>query len=690
MWRALFAIGKAPHKVRQGAGKDLTWAIIEKTLFRQKMMLMCALEKESIEDLNGRAVGFEKIGIEKAVLDRCTELPRIFKEDYDQSASSRKPVASDRVIGSMKSSEYISRTSTWEEARFGMMTPEPRTAECEFWLEVPRGANVYLCDRCASGNDATFYSNTTNPHSCLNCSANWSRDSAYGIGKDELFIMQQLGRVAGRLYDVYSKDAGWTSMKAKHDLRSFLVAATEVFKFSTDNKELKDLHKTISNLGTLRVPVYHFANRCRQGHCRRVGVIREVRTIDVQERYFYQMTYDGGNVAYKDFLTALLTEDEYIGLFRGKSRSETSAEGMGDIVECWMGILTLGTYFPKLFERWGDQLEECRHGLESSFWTYQAACRDSTTDNTKDGRQHYIDGDIPAADATRVIDILKRHDNIWEKLNNGEVHRMTRIPNVYDHNADETSSDSEDEGSGYPMGASGRISKDDANMSDETGGIAEPAHDDEPMEQPTKRRKIEGVEKLSEKFEEFIDESRRVKFCLHCYGNHFISECDAMDANDTMQDFEGLQVKLQDGTIGEPDAPPTKSGSAPSSSAAPPPRKGNGHRSDHDRFAPRGTGVHAQLKGKKINLTFMNATALSDIQDRYEGGTRLANGVKVDDLGPQNKRQFDYVINRAGLLTRVDDQLPSVAELIDTTPNQWSRTIGAMPKSRRECCPQTW
>eukprot|EP00435_Cladocopium_sp_Y103_P046794 s1874_g13.t1 len=226
------------------------------------------------------------------------------------------------------------------------------------------------------------------------------------------------------------------------------------------------------------------------------------------------------------------------------------------------------------------------------------------------------------------------------------------------------------------MGASGRMSKDDARMSDETGGIAEPAKDDEPMEQPTKRRKIEGVEKFPEKFEDFIDESRRVKFCLHCYGNHFMSECDVMDAHDTMQYFEGLQAKLRDGTIGEPDAPPTQSASAPSSSAAQPPRKGNGHKSDHDRFAPRGTGVNAQLRGKKINLTFMNATAKSDIQDRYEGGSRLANGVKVGDLGPQNKRQFDYVINRAGLLTRVDDLLPSIAELVDKTPNQWSRNRG--------------
>ena len=97
--------------------------------------------------------------------------------------------------------------------------------------------------------------------------------------------MPQIGRVPGRLYDVYSKDAAWTSMKAKHDLRSFLVAATKVFKFFVDDKELKDLHKTISNLGAVRVPVNHFPNRCRQGHCRRVvGVIREVRNIVGKDR----------------------------------------------------------------------------------------------------------------------------------------------------------------------------------------------------------------------------------------------------------------------------------------------------------------------------------------------------------------------------------------------------------------------
>ena len=42
--------------------------------------------------------------------------------------------------------------------------------------------------------------------------------------------------------------------------------------------------------------------------------------------------------------------------------------------------------------------------------------------------------------------------------------------------------------------------------------------------------------------------------------------------------------------------------------------------------------VHAKLKGKKMNLKFRNPTTLYDVQDRNEGGPRLVNGVKVDDL----------------------------------------------------------
>eukprot|EP00435_Cladocopium_sp_Y103_P007087 s234_g2.t1 len=142
-----------------------------------------------------------------------------------------------------------------------------------------------------------------------------------------------------------------------------------------------------------------------------------------------------------------------------------------------------------------------------------------------------------------------------------------------------------------------------------------------------------------------------------------------------MKYYENLQTRLHDGTVGDTETP-AQASSDPSASSTKQPRRGNGRKSDHDCFAPRDTGVQAQMKGKKINLAFMTATPLSDIQDRYEGGARLVNGVLADDLGPKNKKQLDYVVNRTCLLTRVDELLPTVAELVDNAPNQWSRNRG--------------
>eukprot|EP00435_Cladocopium_sp_Y103_P012261 s4154_g3.t1 len=183
--------------------------------------------------------------------------------------------------------------------------------------------------------------------------------------------------------------------------------------------------------------------------------------------------------------------------------------------------------------------------------------------------------------------------------------RCTELPTIFKEEDDKTASTRKpDEGGNYLAGASVRMSKDDAKMSDETGGLAEPEKDDVPMEQPTKRRKIEGIEKLSEKFEAFVDESRRVKFCLHCHGNHFISDCELVEASETMKYYENLQTRLHDGTVGEPETS-AQASSDPSASSTKQHRRWNGRKSDHDCFAPRDTGVQAQMKGKKINLAFM-------------------------------------------------------------------------------------
>eukprot|EP00435_Cladocopium_sp_Y103_P062932 s114_g24.t1 len=353
----------------------------------------------------------------------------------------------------MTNAEYTARSSTWEEACFGMLIPEPRH-------EVSRIASIDLCDQCASGNDAVFYKNITNSHSCLNRSANWCQESSHGREKNNNHVMQQIARISGRPYDVYSKEDEGKSLKAKHDLRAFLLSMTKCFKLSND-PVYKELHKLVSHLG-LQKPLY-------------------------------------------------------------------------------------------------------------------------------------IYGAIPGPDQN----ILSRHGNIWDRILKNEICRMEKVPSAFDHNAEEIISDSEDDGAGYPPGASIWTSRDGAGKMDETGG--DPGEDVN-MEQPTKRRKIVGADKLFEKYEDFLAESRKVKVCLHCNGDRFIEECDLLDAEETMNYFEDLRKKLRD----------------------------------------RAEGI---------------------------GGSRLINGVKVDELGPKDRRALDTVINRACMVTKV--QLPTVAELMDDTPDQW-------------------
>ena len=101
--------------------------------------------------------------------------------------------------------------------------------------------------------------------------SNWSRDSAYGHGKDQKFVMRQIGQVAGRLYSVYSMNPEWADMTAKNDLRSFLVAATKVFEAANADRELKHLHKTVSHL----VPSGPRCTTLQTGADRDIAVVSE-------------------------------------------------------------------------------------------------------------------------------------------------------------------------------------------------------------------------------------------------------------------------------------------------------------------------------------------------------------------------------------------------------------------------------
>ena len=55
-WKQLYACGAEPFYWKQGEGKEIIWAMIEKSLIRQKIFLHCAMEHNLVHALDEECV----------------------------------------------------------------------------------------------------------------------------------------------------------------------------------------------------------------------------------------------------------------------------------------------------------------------------------------------------------------------------------------------------------------------------------------------------------------------------------------------------------------------------------------------------------------------------------------------------------------------------------------------------------
>ena len=74
-WKQIFACGAQPFYWRQGEGKEVIWAMLEKSLMRQKVFLHCAMDHDTVHDLNEECVHVKNTGFDIETIKRCTEHP---------------------------------------------------------------------------------------------------------------------------------------------------------------------------------------------------------------------------------------------------------------------------------------------------------------------------------------------------------------------------------------------------------------------------------------------------------------------------------------------------------------------------------------------------------------------------------------------------------------------------------------
>ena len=682
-WKQIYACGHEPFYWKEGEGKEVIWAMLEKSLMRQKVFLHCAMDHDTVHDLNEECVHVKNTGFDIETIKRCTEHPRIIPSI--RTGDTRDAQAgSANIIGGMSHMKDLVQRKAWSDIRRGVFTPEPLTDVDEHWVEVTEDSEL-MCDVCKSfhQNDSRMSTCTENRTRCLNCASNWTRSAIYGteaIGMDEF---SQDARVAARLLNIYNECVDWRSMEAEKDLRGFLITAT--LAMLSGYKTTSDVLKQVSHRGAIRMPAYMVKGKCRRDLLPQFTVQRETRTQECgggthKIRWFYRLLWDGGNVAYHDYMKTVLTKEEVESMFNPTA----TAEYIGDIFEFWLGMLDLGIQFPTMFGGWGANLDSCLAGLEESFWLYSSSCRPTDTINTKRNRSRKAY--IPSVENEMVTAVL-REAGVFNLLLQKKITRMPVLPaaNYDDHPemVEVSSSDEEVDEADEPEEettsptARGPRAEQTSGETDAGGDDIEVEEDEEDVGgQPSeaKKRRTE-VRNIRDRFEKLIADASNVQYCFICGGMHDIDECSTPDDENMRDTLWRMRLIMDEKSKSPSSSERSKAATRGRKDKLPKNIMPQGKRWRRTRFTEK----------EEVTKCFYSQPAfMYDIGDREEGGQFLVNGIEVNpsDQGVRNRHELDALVERAA--EESPPVLPTIEELNAWNPKDHDAYVKWLTEERKQ------
>ena len=286
-------------------------------------------------------------------------------------------------------------------------------------------------------------------------------------------------------------------MEGKHardDMLDFMVTSAKCMLADLRDglhKWKSDLLKQVSRYGGVRVASHLVTNNIVQKHCAAFTCRKQMIVKDGRRRIFFQLIYDGGNVAYADYVKKILSREDFWQICGSTS---LSAEMLGDIFEFWMGMFMLGSVFPDVLSEWGSDLGGCLRGLEESFCLFVASSRGTRTVNSKrNSRPPQIEWDHDKEErALKILDEL----NVYQRVANGDITVMDYVPEEEDPSVE--IGDEEDEGAASEHasftftreGDEESAGEEDMNVSPDQEGNDATMETPENVEREQKRRRI--------------------------------------------------------------------------------------------------------------------------------------------------------------------------------------------------------
>ena len=393
MWRSMYSQFGKQYPIMQttkkgSLGKTAIWSIIEKNLFRQRVFLRCATNREHVSIMNERAFKPEDSGIDAKVLEDMTGPTEVFaiasgemtSADYaaDDSTIFQKGTTPNRFT---KDKRF---KTTWVEPVVGTHELEPIFSDRCLWFWVDKENEDILCPTCRTAVTMDVIEQCQNrPAFCINCSANtqdhYKRVSPTLEARKSVLLLAARIKVAFEtcgihLIDINQGFQGWLSATAQAMVSNALLTYGE------------NLMKSVSHMGGVRISKRQAVEIFRNGRGKQFSIYRE-RVYDEASKQWllaFRVTKDCGNVAYKDFF-------EKVAVPEIKDRNEifafsnASAEKTGDIIEFWLGVLDVANMAKGVVDIFEPNVDpaEFLNGLEQSLGQFTSTSRTTYTVNDK-------------------------------------------------------------------------------------------------------------------------------------------------------------------------------------------------------------------------------------------------------------------------------------------------------------------